>query len=456
MSSPPAEPRTLLAHWVRQQGWTVDEFRRRYTATAQALNARAATVSERQAKRWLAGTVTNRPHPSACLVLEALCQRPIEALMGRNLSENARSRDSVPDTSLALASPRDHAQPPSLERPAEESATPMTEDADDTLRFLVRAENASASEVIAILRNEVLRLSRSYGDHLASQLDNLAVLRKALFRMLDSPVEPRQARDIYFLAGLVCVMLAHASRDVGDTRKASIYQDAALLCADRSGHRGLRMTVRTEQAATSYWMRDYQSSILFTELAHTDAEHVHGSVAVLPYVQQARAYAALGDLDSSRRALLNSHRKRDHVEPDDLDEIGGLMRLSLPEQLGIVAGTAAWFPDARESERAAHDAVTAYNHAPHQDRSHNSEAIARADLAIAHVRLHSLDSARDTLTPLFTIPEPYRVLPIRQGMHRVHTLLTTDPIYRTTPAAHDLTSAIDDFNRSNQPKPLES
>jgi len=332
----------------------------------------------------------------------------------------------------------------------------MTEDADDTLRFLVRAENASASEVIAILRNEVLRLSRSYGDHLASQLDNLAVLRKALFRMLDSPVEPRQARDIYFLAGLVCVMLAHASRDVGDTRKASIYQDAALLCADRSGHRGLRMTVRTEQAATSYWMRDYQSSILFTELAHTDAEHVHGSVAVLPYVQQARAYAALGDLDSSRRALLTSHRKREHVEPDDLDEIGGLMRLSLPEQLGIVAGTAAWFPDARESERAAHDAVTAYNHAPHQDRSHNSEAIARADLAIAHVRLHSLDSARDTLTPLFTIPEPYRVLPIRQGMHRVHTLLTTDPIYRTTPAAHDLTSAIDDFNRSNQPKPLES
>ncbi|SNQ50176.1 hypothetical protein FRACA_4110002 [Frankia canadensis] len=37
----------MLARLVRQQGWTVEEFRRRYAATAHALNARAATVPGR-------------------------------------------------------------------------------------------------------------------------------------------------------------------------------------------------------------------------------------------------------------------------------------------------------------------------------------------------------------------------------------------------------------------------
>jgi hypothetical protein len=41
-------------------------------------------------------------------------------------------------------------------------------------------------------------------------------------------------------------------------------------------------------------------------------------------------------------------------------------------------------------------------------------------------------------------------------MHRVRALLGTDPIYRTTAAADDLTGAIDDFNHSNQPRPLGS
>ncbi|WP_152990001.1 hypothetical protein [Frankia sp. ACN1ag] len=444
MPSTPAEPRTLLARWVRQQGWTVEEFRRRYAETAQAIDARADSVSERQAKRWLAGTLVHRPHPSASSVLEALCRHPIDTL----LSE----ADPAPATPELL--PR--SQPPPVHQPPAFEATTAVADAEETFRFLVRAENTPAPEIIEMLWSEVRRLSRSYGDHLSLRVDDLIVARKAIFRLIDGPTEPHQIRDLYLLGGLVCAMLAHASRDLGQTRRAITYQDTALLCADRSAHPGLRIIVRTEQAATSYWMGQYAESIQFAELAGRDTERAHGSIAVLPFVQQARAYAAIGDTGRSRNALTHSYRTRDQVEPDELDDMGGLMRLSLPEQLGIIAGTAAWFPDPAESERAAHEAVTAYRQAPYADRSHNSEAIARADLATARIRLHALDGAHDALRPVLAIPEPHRVLPIREGVRRLSVVLQQDPLYRVTPEARDLAIAIDDFTSGIQPNALES
>ncbi len=446
MSSMPAEARTLLAKWVREQGWTLDDFRLRYAEAARSMNARADTVSARQAKRWFAGTV-ERPHPSASAVLEALCRQPIDDLMSP-----PDATGTAPDAATAQAEvpSRDLFEGTlSSELPPVDRHSSMSTDADETLRFLARAENAPAPEVIQLLWIQVRHFARSYGDHLSRHLDELVIARRAAFRLLDSPTEPRQARDIYLLAGLVCAMLAHASRDLGDTRRAIIYQDAALLCADRSGHPGLRIVARTEQAATAYWMKDFTHSVQYTDLATLDAERVRGSIAVLPFVQQARAYAALGDTDRSRHALTRSHHARDRVDPDDLDEIGGLMRLSLPEQLGIVAGAAAWLPDPAEAERAAYDAVTAYREAPYADRSHNSEAIAQADLAIARLRLHALDGAEDALRPVLAIPEPRRVLPIREGVQRAGTLLRADPYYESAPAGRRLFAEVQEFSRSS-------
>ncbi|CAO5170854.1 hypothetical protein FAIPA1_20461 [Frankia sp. AiPs1] len=447
MSSVPVEPRTLLAQWVREQGWTLDDFRHRYADAAQRIGARADTVSERQAKRWFAGTV-DRPHPSASAVLEALCQRPIGDLMSPPRMAGTTSGSPTADEPVFAGGHRGETPSPVFPfGPPEHSAG---NDADETLRFLARAEQAPAPEMVALLWVQVQQFARSYGDRLSAHVEEMIVTRRAAFRLLDGPAEPRQAREIYLLAGLVCAMLAHASRDLGDTRQAIIYQDAGLLCAERSGHLGLRVVVRTEQAATAYWMKDFTRSIHYTDLAALDAERVRGSIAVLPFVQQARAYAAIGDTSRSRHALTRSHRIRDHVEPDDLDDIGGLMRFSLPEQLGIIAGTAAWYPDPTESERAAHDAVTAYQDAPYIDRSHNSEAIARADLAIARVRLHALDGAEDALRSVLSIPESHRVLPIRKGVQRVRALLHADPFYRSAPEGRRLRKAADEFACSSE------
>lgn len=441
-------PRTLLAQLLRDRRWSIDDFRRRYDAASRAIPAgRHLTISDRQAKRWLAGTVAGRPYPAACLVLEHMFKFSVDDLLGPAAVDQA-PQASAPQP-VAHTWPRSHPAiaPAHRTHPHTRTQAPAAADTDaeEAFRFLARAENTAAPEILALLWNEVRRLANSYGDHLALLVNDLAVARKAVFRLLDGPTDPAQARDLYFLGGLVCAMLVHASRDLGHTERALMYERTALLCADRAGHPGLHIVIATEQAATAYWMARYTDSIHYTERAQQHAAHVHGSIAVLPAVQQARAYAAIGDIEHARVALATSHQIRSRVQPDDLDAIGGIMRLSLPEQLGIIAGTAAWLPDPAAAERAAADAVMAYENAPYADRSHNSFAIAHADLALARVRLHELDGARQALQPVLSIPAHHRVLPICTGAHRVITALDTDPAYQHSPQARDLTANINAY-----------
>jgi hypothetical protein len=213
-------------------------------------------------------------------------------------------------------------------------------DADDAIRFLFRAEDVTPPEIVDLLWSDVRRLARTYGDRLTFLVDDLVIARKAVFRLLDGPTEPASSRDLYFLGGVVCAMLAHTARDLGRLDTTLKYQKTALMCAARSGHPGLHILVRTEQAATAYWADQPAESARHAQLAADEGSAVRGSLAVLPAVQEARAWAALGRTELAQAALSKAHDLRDHISPDDLDDIGGLLTLPLPEQLGIVAGTA--------------------------------------------------------------------------------------------------------------------
>lgn len=316
-------------------------------------------------------------------------------------------------------------------------------DAESALRFLVRAENANSPEILALLWNETRRLTRTYGDSLTWLVDDLVIARKAVFRLLDSPAGPRQTRDLYFLGGILCSMLAHTSRDLGRLDSTRSYQETALLCAERAGHAGLYIVVRTEQAASAYWQGLYPESVRYARLGN-EAARVRGSIAVLPAVQEARAWAAMGNAEMTRAALDQGRRIRDCVTNDDLDEMGGMMRFSLPEQLGIVAGTAAWLPDPIEAEQAAAEAVNAYRSAAPADHSFNSDAIAHADLALSRVRQRALDGASDAVGSVLRVPPERLVLPIRSSLERLHHSLV-DPVFRGSRDAHDMASEIESF-----------
>ncbi len=457
-------PRTLLAHLLHERRWTTEDFRRHYAATARSLpDGQTLTVSERQAKRWLSGTLTGQPYPAACRVLEKMfaCSvddliAPYEPTAAGSFHHPTSTGDTAVPPMLRDPAPRLPDQPyprhaigqrfPPPEQDDQPGGLIMTvaADAGDALRFVDRAENATSPEILTLLWNETQRLTRTYGAGLTWMVDDLIAVRRAVFRLLDSPAHPGQARDLYFLGGIVCSMLAHSSRDLGRPGTSLIYQKTALLCADRAGHPGLRIVVRTEQAATAYWMGRYSESVRFAQLATADIVHVRGSITVLPAVQEARAWAAVGNTELTRAALDRGRDIRERITTDDLDEIGGMMSCSLPEQLGIVAGTAAWLPDAAMAEQAANEAVTALTNAPPADRSFNSEAIARADLALARIRQRALDGALDAVRPILQIPEERRVLPIRASVQRLHQALA-DPVFHGSPAVQEIAAEIEAF-----------
>jgi len=77
---PIPRPRTLLAHLLVQRHWTVEDFCRHYADTAASIGADTYGITDRQAKRWLAGTVT-KPYPVARRVLQAMFNTDANALL---------------------------------------------------------------------------------------------------------------------------------------------------------------------------------------------------------------------------------------------------------------------------------------------------------------------------------------------------------------------------------------
>jgi hypothetical protein len=447
------QPRTVLAHLMDERGWSVRHFCRLFAETAATMNVDVRAISERTVKHWRSGQV-RRPHEATCRVLEQLFGLPVDQLFAPPRAPGtpaaAQAAPWTPPRTLGSVATRDVRYEEGTTDRREfvalsaSVAASVSGDAEDALRFLIRADEASPAEIVDLLWSDVRRLARTYGDQLTFLVDDLVVARRAAFRLLDGPNPPGLSRDLHFLAGIVCAMLAHTARDLGQPRSAIAYQHSALLCAERSGHAGLRIFARTEQAATAYWTGDHVESAHLAHLAADEARSMRGSLSVLPAVQEARAWAAAGRTDLAQAAITRASALRDQVTPDDLDAIGGILALPLPEQLGIVAGTAAWLPDAAEAERAAREALDAFQSAPPHERSYNSEVIARADLALARVRQGLIDGAAEAISPILVVPSERRVHQIQASVGRVAEALG-DRRFRNSTAAGDTIAAIESF-----------
>jgi hypothetical protein len=186
MTSPPAASRTLLAEFLHQRYWTLEDFLEQFTKAAKALPASTAKhdkttyVSDRQAKRWLAGTVT-LPRPSACRVLEHMFRRPAAELLRPPPPPTAQPLPAAAGTAAAPpAEPAAHrpvfspAQPHPAYAEGEAGRTGTPHDAgapgglslvaaDDAARFFAHAQAADAGpDAVSLLRNEVGRIAHAF------------------------------------------------------------------------------------------------------------------------------------------------------------------------------------------------------------------------------------------------------------------------------------------------------
>jgi hypothetical protein len=275
-------------------------------------------------------------------------------------------------------------------------------------------------------------------------LADLAAAQRFGFRLLDGPADPGRSRDLYFLTGVACGLLAHAGLDLGQTDAAMTQARTALLCADRAGHPGLRVWVRNEQCTIARWAGWHHEALRFTRLAAADADAVRGTAAVGRALREARARAAVGDADRAHAALTLAAEARDRVEPDELDELGGQVAFSTSDGLWITADTLSMLPDHAAAERAAAEALAVFDREGYA--SFGSIAATRADLALARARQTDVDGAREALRPVLDLPPRRRVHGVLTNLQRVHEALGA-PGYHGSPAARDTAAEIEAFSQ---------
>ena len=386
------------------------------------------TVSERQLKRWVNGEVTTTPRADTCRVLEAMFGHPVRVLLSPALP------------------------------PPDQSGGADTGQVDDIGRTLSmaarRARQFSAAadatnvgpDSLNQLRDEAARLALAYPvEPLALLLPDLAALQDDVLTLLEGRQPPRYARDLYVIGGLASGMLAKASHDQRDPRRAMTHARLAWQCASNAGHDGLSAWVRGLESLITYWAgrpgeaRQYALSGL--EMPVT------GTVRVWLCALQGRAEAVLGNAEGALAAIEQANDARAGVQGDDLDAIGGMCRFDLERQFYYAADAGVMIPAqigpvplAAFAEGYAQRAIGAY--AVAEAPSFGDQAGAHSALAIARVRAGDVDGAAEAIAPVLALPASMRINGVVASAVAVHRELA---MVADATAAADTRAAIEAF-----------
>jgi transcriptional regulator with XRE-family HTH domain len=173
------------------------------------------------------------------------------------------------------------------------------------------------------LTAEVVRLARSYVA--APPLPLFAAMHQALGQVqaaLGEKTHPPQARDLNFLAGALCGLLANASLDLGREDAADDLARAAWTYGTIIGHGPLAGWARGTQALAAIWDHRYADAAQYAE---DGLRHVpDGMGTARLHAIRARALTGSRDFTEAQAALQAAHRASSVPQPDQLhDRIAG-------------------------------------------------------------------------------------------------------------------------------------
>ncbi|MFF8768334.1 hypothetical protein ACF07Q_27795 [Nocardiopsis dassonvillei] len=321
------------------------------------------------------------------------------------------------------------------------------------MRFGAMAEGTNVGvETIQELFAEVSRLAKAYPRApLHEVLGDLVEAQDVAFMLLEGRQRPNQTRDLYLLSGLLSIMLAKASHDLGDPHAAMKQARTAFICADNADHDGLRVRVRAQQSLMAYWAGWPTEAARYAELARDLATERTGTAAIWLMSQSARTWASLGSAERALDDLQTATALREGLRGDDLDELGGLMRFAHCRQLYYGAETQIWIPGREEqAQQVAQAAVGLYETAAAEgsdDWAYQDEAGARADLGYARVSLGEIEGAAQALEPVLGLPATKRVSGVVNSVMRVHGALR-GPDYTGSKAVAGLRQEIEAYSRT--------
>lgn len=419
--------RTMLEQRIWAREATYEEQVTEFMTLARQLKE-PATMSVRHLQRLAAGQRSgDRASPSTRRVMRKMYGAPLDELLGPPRSELSSAGGTV-----SLASRFD---PREL----------TTAAARTSLDFAAWADTDHVAP--ALIEHVGYELERIAVDYVSTPplplLRDLVELRDSMFGLLRQRPNPRQSREVFFLAGTTCVLLAHATQNLGDPSSAMAQTRTAWACAEQADHHGLRAWVRGTQGLIAEWSRRPSEAVSFARAGQHFAVTADSRVRLAAI--EARALARLGETTAALTAIESAQRAREAEDRnDELARFGGLLTFPVAKQL-YYAGSALTIAGHPDAERLALDAIWHYETGPPEERSYGDEALARIDVATARLGANDLDGAGAVLAPVLELPPAQRIRQVCDGLGGVRSTLVL-PTFRNARSGIDLVGNIDEFS----------
>ncbi|MDX6284175.1 MAG: hypothetical protein QOH03_5246 [Kribbellaceae bacterium] len=396
-------PKTVLAHLIQRRNQTYSEIVAEFVELG-------GTITERHLRRLASGERAGTT-PQTRRTLQRMFGKPVEELFAPYVPEQAAQ--VVP------------AAAPSGRITTGNEMEVLDMAASRARAFALAAQTGLGSEAMEQVYDDVRHVAKAYPQRpLPEILGQLVETQDLVFALLESRQRPEHLRQLYFLGGVTGGLLAKASHDLGNPHAALTQARTAFLCADNADHHGLRAWVRGLQSLVSYWAGNPHDSVRYAQLGAGYAEQANSTTGVWLPVSEARAWAALGNADAARAALVRAENAWSSVQADELDEMGGLCTFGRNRQLYYAADALAWLPGERETaEQYSRQAVDAYDDQSHPEWAFGDAAGSHAAMAITRIASGELEGAADALAPVLGLPAERRINGVVHSARRVHQAL---------------------------------
>jgi len=417
-------PRTRLEQHAQTAHLSVREFVDRFHAAAIECGEGKAHISERQAKRWLAGE-SDLPRPVCRRVLEHWWAEPVSRLLGP--PDSGQVAVIMSEEELIVNTGR------------------------ESMHHAIRAASALDPSALEQLHDAAHRAARAYYvTPPLVMLTDLVRLRDTVYEQVDRTHKPRQQAELYLLAGLVCGLLSSVSFDLGHMEVAQEQARAAHTYGSVIDHPALCAWARAQQVTVMYFTARPRraASLAATALETAPA----GTARARLHSLQARSLALIGARQEVRAALGAAADELQRAGDDPfLDEIGGELGFDHSRHALCAGASFVALGDGEQAETEATAALALFGEVPEQSRWVAGELGARADLAAARTLRGDLAGAEDALVPVFTLDVERRTEALTRRLTSLGRVLGTTR-YRDAVEASRLGDAIEDFTTRGLPR----
>ncbi|WP_019062475.1 helix-turn-helix domain-containing protein [Streptomyces prunicolor] len=383
-----------------------------------------------------------------------------------NLDKAARFLQGIGTPDALLAPPFREHQDPSMPAQIQHSGTdrdstrPAARDNPDLSDLAAQAAVQSLHFTDEIAKTNVsdvelegleFTLTQIASDYVHAPLrrifTDLVTTRDRLFALLTGRQPAGQTRELLLLAGTSCLLLAHASQNLGDEDAAIAQLQTAWSFAEQADHNDLRAWVKGTAALIAEWSTRRQTALDYTRQAIQLAPG--GQTRIRIAAIEARAAARIGDRTTAMGALENLHRAREQsAAPDALTRFGGLLTFPEAKQEYYIGGTFALLGEHQRAEQHASTAIELYENGPKEHRSYGDEALARLDIVTARIMAGEIDGAGEQLQPILELPADRRIRQLGDAMRGV-TRLLEEPRLARSPVAREIADATRGYQAIN-------